>query len=277
MTPDVIRNIYTLHWAAVIIYVFASVFFALGFWFEKERGVNLGIILTMLGIFPHSGALLIHWIVSGHGPYLSRTESYSSSAWIILVSFLLITFFMKKLKSIGLLVVPSCFLLMAVAAFSKPDIATLPPTFQTLWLIIHIFFAKLSFGAIVLALGCSMFFLIKEKKGAAGLLIKLPSMDELDEYSYRFCGFCFVCWTITVSSGSIWAFRSWGRYWGWDPVETWSLFTWLTLGLYMHLRKFYGLKQGKASLYLILCFLSILAAFYVVPFISDTIHAEFLV
>jgi ABC-type transport system involved in cytochrome c biogenesis permease subunit len=79
---------------------------------------------------------------------------------------------------------------------------------------------------------------------------------------------------IMIASGAIWAYKSWGRYWGWDPIETWSLICWLAYGAYLHLR-INGLR-GKAAAWL--CFVVIIVAvfsFFGAPYLYPTIHDRF--
>ena len=199
---------------------------------------------------------------------------------MVLVIYLIVVFKIKRLKALGLVVLPSAFLLVASGLLDTPEIAYLPPTFHTIWLVIHIFFNKLALGSILIALGCAIFYLKKqEKDGGYGTAMadRLPDPASLDVYAYRFCGFAFVFWTITIMAGSIWAHRSWGRYWGWDPIETWSVVTWLVFGLYMHLRRFHGLKGRNAALFMIICFIFVIITLFLIPFITKTIHTEYLI
>jgi ABC-type transport system involved in cytochrome c biogenesis permease subunit len=126
----------------------------------------------------------------------------------------------------------------------------------------------------LIALGSSIFYLLKERKGESGFYQKLPALDVLDTYSYKFSGFGFVFWTITVVAGALWANEAWGRYWGWDPIETWSLITWLLFGVYLHLRRFFRLQGKKAAWLMILCFIFSIITLFIIPFVVDTIHTE---
>lgn len=272
-----LRYEFIFHWAAVVLYVLSTIFFAYAVFFQKEQKLDWGIRLAMLGLVPHSVALGLRWYVSGHGPYLSQHEGFSSIVWVVVIMFLIFAYRIPKLKWLGLIMMPSSFLMMAVAFYKKPGIERLPPTFHSIWLVLHITFTKFALGAILIALGTSIFYILKEKKGESGFYKRLPALDVLDTYSYKFAGFGFVFWTITVIAGAIWANESWGRYWGWDPIETWSLITWLLFGLYLHLRRFSGWRGSKAAYLMIICFLFSLLTLFVVPFVMTTIHSEFFV
>ena len=272
---ELLRYESVFHWAAVIIYILSTIFFVYAVFFQKDNKLDWGIRLAILGLVPHSFALGLRWYVSGHGPYLSQHEGFSSIVWVVVVMFLAFSYRVPRLKAIGLIMMPSCFLMMAVGFYKTPGIERLPSTFTGIWLVLHITFTKLALGAILIALGAALFFLLKETKGETGFYQKLPPLDALDQYSYKFAGFGFVFWTITVIAGAIWANEAWGRYWGWDPIETWSLITWLLFGLYLHLRRFSGWSGEKAAYLMVLCFLFSIAALFIIPFVMPTIHSEF--
>lgn len=276
MTP-LLRYEYLLNWAGIIFYISATIAFVYAVFFENPRKLSSGMVLTMSGLALHSVAIALRWYESGHGPYLNRFEGISSSVWMLLVIYLIVAFKLDKLKPLGLVVLPAGLLLLAAGLLNTPEIEYLPPTFHTIWLIIHIFFNKLALGSILLAIACAVFYLKKEAGWASTIAHRLPDIATLDIYTYRLCGFAFVFWTITIIAGAIWAHKSWGRYWGWDPIETWSVITWLVFGLYMHMRRFRGLKGRKAALFIIICFLFVIATLFIIPFITKTIHTEYLI
>jgi len=263
------------HWVAVCFYVVSMVFFVYCVAFQKEKSLRVGFLLALIGLFPHSVAIGVKWYAVGHGPYLHKMEGFSSLAWVALVMFLLSSFRVPKLKGIGFVVLPCCFLVMTAGLFSEPGMEKLPPTFSSVWLIIHIGFTKLAVGALLIALGTAVFYLLKKNKEETEFYKKLPSLEALDDYSYKFAGFGFVFWTVMVASGALWAHESWGRYWGWDPIETWSLITWLLFGVYLHLRRFFGWKGKKAAWLIVFVFISSIVTLFVIPFVMETVHSEY--
>jgi ABC-type transport system involved in cytochrome c biogenesis permease subunit len=153
-------------------------------------------------------------------------------------------------------------------------VRSLPPTFATVWLVFHISFYKIALATLLIALAFSVF-LLARGWSAAEWLARLPEPDKLDLYAYRFTGFGFVFWGIAMLAGSIWAYNSWGRYWGWDPVETWSLITWLLFGIYLHLRRFFRFGGRTAAWFLIFCVGVSLVALFVTSHMGSSIHAEY--
>lgn len=262
------------HWIAVILYILSTVFFAYAVFFQKEEKLDWGVRLAIFGLVPHSVALGLRWYVSGHGPYLLQHEGFSSIVWVVVVMFLIFSYKVPKLKGLGIIMMPTSLLMMASGILQTPGIERLPATFHSIWLWIHIGFTKLALGAMLIALGSAIFYLIKERKGEAGFYQKLPVLGVLDTCSFQFAGFGFVFWTITVVAGALWANEAWGRYWGWDPIETWSLITWLLFGINLHLRRFFGWHGKRAAWLMIVCFIFSIITLFVIPFVVDTIHTE---
>ncbi|MEX1046318.1 MAG: c-type cytochrome biogenesis protein CcsB [Actinomycetota bacterium] len=92
----------------------------------------------------------------------------------------------------------------------------------------------------------------------------LPPAEVLDRLAYRTIAFAFPIWTFAVIAGAIWAERAWGRYWGWDPKETWSFITWVVFAGYLHARATAGWKGRKAAVVALVGFASLLVTYYVV-------------
>lgn len=261
------------HWIAVLLYISSSILFMYGLIFKKEKSLNSGWIVSLSGLIPHSIALGIRWFVQGHGPYMIKYEVLSSNAWICIVMFLVISRKIPRLKAAGGIVVAVSFIAMTAGLFTNPDIKMLPPSLRSIWLLIHVLFNKLAAASLLIAFSASVLYLLKEKKGEAQLFSLSTHM--LDLYNYRFAGIGFFFWTITIIAGAIWANQSWGRYWGWDPVETWSLVTWLLLGFYLHMRVFYRWSGRKAAWAMILCFSVSVLTIFIIPMVVESLHTQY--
>jgi ABC-type transport system involved in cytochrome c biogenesis permease subunit len=120
-----------------------------------------------------------------------------------------------------------------------------------------------------------IFYVMKNKGSKRQILARLPDNEAIDEYIYKFTAFGFCFWTVTIVAGAIWADQSWGRYWGWDPVEIWSLITWLLLGAYLHLRLFFGFKGMKGMAFLAVCYAVSLLTIFFLPFLVRGLHSEY--
>jgi cytochrome c-type biogenesis protein CcsB len=134
---------------------------------------------------------------------------------------------------------------------------SLVPALQSYWIAIHvtamiIAIGMFTFGAVVTV----MYLLVArhERRVAAGLesraggiLSQLPGSDALDRLAYRSILFALPAWTFAVIAGAIWADHAWGRYWGWDPKETWSFITWLVYAAFLHARATAGWRGRRAA------------------------------
>jgi cytochrome c-type biogenesis protein CcsB len=87
-----------------------------------------------------------------------------------------------------------------------------------------------------------------EQKGARpSWALKLPTLEVLDNLSYRLVALVFPLWSFSVIAGAIWAEAAWGRYWGWDPKETWAFITWVAYAAYLHARVTVGWRGRRAA------------------------------
>lgn len=275
MIDNTVFNQVMLSWAAVGLYIGATFLFAAGLAFSRDRLYAPAMVLGAAGLLPHGAAIVMRWIMVGHGPYMARFEVLSSMAWISVLLYLLVAWRTPRLRCIGAVVMPLCFLMMVSGLFTSPEIRRLPPSLRSVWLVVHVLFNKVAAGSMIIAFGTSVLYLFRERKGdAAGGRAAVP-LEILDAYSYRFVGFGFLFWSITTGAGAIWANEAWGRYWGWDPIETWSLITWLLFGLYLHLRRFHGWKGRKAAWLVIVCFAMSIFTLFILPLLGGSLHSEY--
>ena len=157
-----------------------------------------------------------------------------------------------KLRWLGLPVSLSVLLTLgtAVTLLYRPS-APLMPALKSPWLVIHVSAAIISGGVFLLANCIAATYLILDRYEQKGLrpvwAEKLPSLEALDNLSYRLVALVFPLWTFSVIAGAIWAEAAWGRYWGWDPKETWAFITWVAYAAYLHARVTIGWRGRKAA------------------------------
>ena len=138
----------------------------------------------------------------------------------------------------------------AVTLLYRPS-TPLVPALKSPWLVIHVSAAIISGGVFLLANFIAATYLILdryEQKGARPIWMqKFPTLESLDNFSYRLIALVFPLWTFSVIAGAIWAEAAWGRYWGWDPKETWAFITWVAYAAYLHARVTIGWRGRKAA------------------------------
>ena len=156
------------------------------------------------------------------------------------------------MRWLGVLVSISALLTLgtAVTLLYVPS-APLVPALKSTWLVIHVSTAIISGGVFLLANVIAAAYLYldnMENKGQRKVWAqRLPSLDSLDQLSYRLVAFVFPLWTFSVIAGAIWAESAWGRYWGWDPKETWAFITWVAYAAYLHARVTVGWRGRRAA------------------------------
>jgi len=133
----------------------------------------------------------------------------------------------------------------------------LVPALQSYWIAIHVTAMIIASGLFIFGAVVTTLFLLadrSEKRMAAGkpswsagILEHLPRPAILDRLSYRAVLFAFPVWTFGVMAGAIWADHAWGRYWGWDPKETWSFITWVVYAMFLHARATAGWRGRRAG------------------------------
>ena len=106
-----------------------------------------------------------------------------------------------------------------------------------------------------------------------GIMRRVPSAKELDRLAYRINAFGFPIWTFAIVAGAIWAERAWGRYWGWDPKETWSFITWVVYAAYLHARATAGWKGKRAAYLALLAFSCLTFDYYIVNIFVVGLHS----
>lgn len=105
------------------------------------------------------------------------------------------------------------------------------------------------------------------------ILALAPSLEALDHLTYRAVAVAFPLLTLMIVTGAVWANESWGRYWAWDPKETWALITWLIYALFLHTRITHGWKGRRAALFAVLGFIAVMFTYLGVSFILPGLHS----
>ncbi len=265
----------TLHWAGVAFYIAGVALFAHALIFAHPRRVRWGLWATLAGLLPHAAALVVRYVAVGHGPYMMKYEVLSSNAWIAIAMLLLFVWRRPVWAPLALLALPASILMVGFGLFTNPEARSLPPALRSLWLVFHVLFNKLAVGAFLLS-AASALVLLRKSRGATGrMLDRLPGPGVLEAYTLRFVGFGFVFWTTTIGAGAIWANQAWGRYWGWDPIESWSLVTWLCYALLLHARLFFRMSARGVAWGALLCFTVSILTVLIFPFVFPSLHAAY--
>ena len=133
----------------------------------------------------------------------------------------------------------------------------LVPALQSYWIAIHVTAMIIAVGMYIFGAVVTVLYLLSarhdrrveagQEAASAGIMARLPGAATLDRLAYRAILFAFPAWTFAVIAGAIWADHAWGRYWGWDPKETWSFITWLVYAAFLHARATAGWRGRRAA------------------------------
>lgn len=266
-------------WAGIGACLLGFCAYLVGLIFRKEAGVAAGWFLALGGFVLESAAILARWAASGHWPVVGRYENALAGTWFILLVFLILERRIPGTRALGVLILPAVLLMLGYGIMSRPELEPLPPPWQSNWLAVHVVFAWLAYSSFLLVSGLGTLYLVKrraEMRGNGGTLLRrLPRSLILDELGLRLIMFGLASHTVMIAAGAIWAHGLWGRYWGWDPVETWSLITWLVYGITLHLRLTLGWKGPRAAWLGIAAFAAVLVTFYGLGLVAS-IHTQLL-
>ncbi len=268
-----------LMWVALTLYAAGSALFIVGVVFEREKVVSAALVVSALGLIPQLVSFGMRWVRLGHGPYLGFYEVTGSLTIFTVGMLVLLCWRYPKLAPVGVIVMPFSFLVLAGAMLASKGELHITSSLASYWLFIHVMFAKLGVGSFVMSFALATVFLLRAKsvKGRwAHHLEKLPSQDIVDYLSYRFAVAGFLFWGVMIACGAIWANESWGRYWGWDPIETWSLIVWLIYAGYLHLRLTMGWRGERASWYSVAAMPIALFTLVGIPALFNSIHGAYL-
>lgn len=263
-------------WAAVTAYAAAAALFVIGFVFRKDRIEKAAVALTVIAMAPHIIAIGGRWIRLGHGPYLGFYEVVSSFALLGAIAFCLVVWRYPSLRVAGAALMPIAFLALGGSMLAPKSGMEVTATLASYWLAVHVAFAKLTYGSFITAFGMAIMYLVREKRPESGLLAKLPAKEIVDDLVFKFVAAGFIFLGIMIAAGAVWANEAWGRYWGWDPIETWSLISWLCYAVVLHLRLTMGWKGARFMWAAMAALPVVLFALVGVAVVYNSIHGAYL-
>ena len=218
---------------------------------RTERVGRLASAFMIIGFLLLLVAVVLRGISANRVPWGNMYEFSITGALAFSAAYL---FGLKKYKIrfLGLPVAIAVLLTLgtAITLLYRPS-APLVPALKSPWLVIHVSTAIISGGVFLLANCIAGTYLILDRYEQKGVrpnwALKLPTLEVLDNLSYRLVALVFPVWSFSVIAGAIWAEAAWGRYWGWDPKETWAFITWVAYAAYLHARVTVGWRGRKAA------------------------------
>jgi cytochrome c-type biogenesis protein CcsB len=258
------------------VYGLAAFLYIAAWVFRKTTPGHVATWTAILGVAGNTLGIIFRWVESyrlgiGHAPLSNLYESLVFFAWTIVVLYLIIEKRYKN-QTIGAFATPLAFLAMAYASLSpniSDTIQPLLPALKSNWLIAHVITCFIGYAAFAIAFGLSLMYLIKHKdpEGNSALLAHFPDANILDELTHQMIMFGFLFLSIGIITGAVWANSAWGRYWGWDPKETWSLITWFVYATLLHARLMRGWHGKRIAFLSVIGFIAVMFTYFGVNYL----------
>jgi cytochrome c-type biogenesis protein CcsB len=261
-------------------------------------------VVAFVGLAANVVSVVARGMAADRVPWGNMYEYSSLLALLVVAGYLLIVEGYHRIRTLGGFVLMFAVFTMAIAvSFLYVGPGPLVPALNSYWIKIHVVAAITGSSLLALGSIVTILYLIQdrvERRRAAVLAAQdpppilgaaidvdvppdfspdadepataspverrgvLPTASTLDRIAYRVYAFAFPIWTFAVIAGAIWAQEAWGRYWGWDPKETWSFVTWVIFAGYLHARATSGWKGRRAAVIAMVGFVSLLITYYAV-------------
>ncbi len=222
----------------------------------------------------HTAGLIARWYISGHAPWSDAYESMIYVAWATMLFGLI---FGKKsdLTLAATAFVTSVVLMVAHMNWMDPSIANLEPVLDSYWLMIHVAVIVMSYGpfalGMILGVICLFLMIFTNSKNKEKMHLNIKELTIINEMALTVG---LILLTIGNFLGGMWANESWGRYWGWDPKETWALISIIVYAFVIHMRLIPGLRGSYGfNLASVIAFASILMTYFGVNFYLAGLHS----
>jgi len=280
----------TLFKVAFVIYLVAAICYLSALIMNKVNVAKLGRAFLLIGIVAHTASLVVITAAIGKPPFLNLYEYMLSFTWAAAVVYVVIESLMRN-TAFGGFCVPVIALFVVFTELlpnGKIDESVMP-ALNSAWLVPHVATACLAYGAFTIAFVLAIMYLLRERadvrltreegkgggKGGGKLfwVSRLPAAKLLDHTIYRTLAFGFLMQTLLLITGAIWAQFAWGRYWGWDPKETWALITWIIYAAYLHTRTVMGWRGRKSAWLAIIGFAATGFTLIGVSFLLSGLHS----
>ena len=271
MTSEIVMT-----WVALLLYAASTAMAAIGVVFGKEKLTRKAVLVAGIGLVAQLVSLGLRWARVGHGPYLGFYEVAAALVVCVVGAYVLVAWRQPRLAGAGIAIMPVALLLLGGSMLAQDTVVPMTAKLTSFWLFVHVMFANLAFGAFALSFGCAIAYVVRERSAGgkwSTRLEKLPAQDALENLTVRYVLVGFFFWGIMITTGAIWANEAWGRYWGWDPIETWSLVVWIIYAVFLHVRFTLKWRGERLAWFAIIAMPLALFALIGIPAAFNTPHA----
>ena len=251
--------------------------FAAGPW------VRIGMALSATGVLAHALAVITRGLAVHRAPWGNMYEFVTALTCFAAIFFLWVMI-RYRAWALGVFVIGSVVVILGLAeTLIYTAAGNLVPALQSYWLSIHVTAMTVSTGIFFVGAVLGVVYLVVDRynrrvaagksQAGNGIVARLPTLEQLDRLAYRTVVFGFPIWTFGVMAGAIWADEAWGRYWGWDPVETWAFITWVVYAAFLHARATAGWRGRRAHYVQLLGFATLAFNILVVQVFITGLHS----
>jgi cytochrome c-type biogenesis protein CcsB len=254
---------------------------------QARQDVDWGrfaVLINVIGWGVHLAELVTRGMAAQRLPWGNMYEFVSAICFAAVTAYLILLV-RQNVRFLGAFLMVAVVIGLGVATiWLYDDPGPLRPALHSYWIGIHVTAAIIATGTFTVAAVTTLLYLVVARReaqvaaatgsaGASGFLGRFPSADRLDRLANRITMFGFPIWTFAIIAGAIWADSAWGRYWGWDPKETWSFITWVVYAGYLHARATAGWKGHKASVIALIAFACLLFNFFGINYLVSGMHS----
>jgi cytochrome c-type biogenesis protein CcsB len=242
--------------------------------FQMDKVTKLSLALLGLFFVAHTAGLALRWYISGHAPWSNGFESMTYIAWAtVLAGFIFSRQSPITLASTSILA--GLILFVAHLSWMNPQITNLVPVLNSYWLSIHVSMITASYGFLglgaLLGFITLLLYIFGNGENREQIALSIKELNAINEMSLLIG---LVMLTVGNFLGGVWANESWGRYWGWDPKETWALVTIIVYAVVVHLRFIKSIyNQFNYAVISLMAFTSVLMTYFGVNYYLAGMHS----
>jgi cytochrome c-type biogenesis protein CcsB len=250
---------------------------------QRDLGAKLGLTaiwVTVFAVLAHFGTVGARGLAAHRLPWGNMYEFVLSVTFVGAVVWLALAIGRPQIRLLGIVLTLVQLLLLGFAGMVLyTQVDPLVPALQSYWFLIHVTTVVLASGLFLVGFVPAAMFLIRDGHDAGKTRFpytlggRLPAAESMERLAFRVNAFAFPLWTFAVSAGAIWAEAAWGRYWGWDPKETWAFISWVVYAGYLHARSTPSISRRIATWIAILGWLTILMNLFGVNFFFTGLHS----
>jgi cytochrome c-type biogenesis protein CcsB len=238
------------------------------------------VVVTAVGALAHLACLVTRGLAAERMPWGNMYEFVLSVTFVGILGWLGVLVRRPAVRHLGLFVALAMVVLLGLAGMvAYTPVGPLVPALDSYWFVVHVAAAVIASGVFLLAFVPAAMFLVRSgydegrRRFPYTLGPRVPAADVLERLTFRLHAFAFPIWTFAVTAGAIWAEAAWGRYWGWDPKETWAFISWVVYAGYLHARATPSVRRSSAIWIAVLGFATMLMNLFGVNLFFEGLHS----